>query len=101
MKHYEENSPHGIDSYWNMGAKECVGKELSTDYTKEIYKAMEKHFGQNQCTNPTDMIIDTSASDHRTFGESHVPAKSLHVHEDASLKLQLESPSDSFPDRDN
>lgn len=57
-----------------MVVKERMDKDLPTDYTEEIYEAMERYFGQNQGTNRADMIIDMSAADPRTFGESHVYA---------------------------
>jgi hypothetical protein len=42
------------------------------NYTKELYDAMNKHFGQKG-NDVGDMIIDTSASDHGTFEDCLTP----------------------------
>lgn len=101
IRHYERSIPPGHDSFWNMTAKERSEKKLPTNYAKETYEALEKYFGQNESSSPADMIIDTSASDHRAFDEYHVPMKNSPQQVNASLESPFQSVSDSSPDRGN
>eukprot|EP01018_Ginkgo_biloba_P019465 Gb_05266 [translate_table: standard] len=100
IRHYERNIPPGHASYWNMTAKERMDKRLPTNYTKELFEAMGKHFGQNRGNDAGDMVIDTSASDHGTFEDCHVPGKNVPLHENTMPETPLQSPGDTSTDRD-
>jgi hypothetical protein len=99
IRHYERNILPGHVSYWSMTPKERMDKRLPTNYTKELYDAMNKHFGQKG-NDVGDMIIDTSASDHGTFEDCLTPAKNVIMHENSMPETPLQSPGDTSSDRD-
>ncbi|GLJ24755.1 hypothetical protein SUGI_0473210 [Cryptomeria japonica] len=99
IRDYERNTPPGHMSFWNMMAKERMDKKLPTNYSKEIYEAIENYFGQNQSGSPADMIIDTSASDHRPFDECHFPVKNSPPQDNGSLESPFQSVSENSFDR--
>lgn len=99
IRNYERNIPPGHISYWNMTAKERLDKKLPTNYTRELYEAMGKHFGQRG-NDAGDLIIDTSASDHGVFEDCHTPAKNVQLLENSMPDSLFQSPGDTSTDRD-
>eukprot|EP01018_Ginkgo_biloba_P019319 Gb_12440 [translate_table: standard] len=100
IRHYEQNIVSDHESYWNMTAKERIDKKLPANFTKEIFDAMEKHFGQNRNVHPGDMVIDTSASDYGTLEEHHAPAENAPLHKKEPIETPLQNRGDASTDRD-
>eukprot|EP00252_Welwitschia_mirabilis_P022225 TRINITY_DN5970_c0_g1_i2.p1 TRINITY_DN5970_c0_g1~~TRINITY_DN5970_c0_g1_i2.p1 ORF type:complete len:348 (+),score=68.28 TRINITY_DN5970_c0_g1_i2:310-1353(+) len=98
IRHYERNLTPDQVTYWDMTPKERMDKRLPTNYTRELYDAMGKHFGQKG-NNSGDMIIDTSASDHAAFDDCQATKLSI-MHESLLPDTSMESPGTSS-DRDN
>ena len=83
-----------------MMTKERIDKKLPANFTKEIFDAMEKHFGQNQTIHPGDMVIDTSTSNYGAF-EHNVASENTPLHKNMKLETPLENQRDASIDRDN
>ena len=45
IRHYERSIVSKHESYWKMTTKERIDKKLPANFTKEIFDAMENHFG--------------------------------------------------------
>jgi hypothetical protein len=63
-----------------------IDKKLPANFTKEIFYAMEKHFGQNRTIHPGDMVIDTSASNYGAF-EHNAASENTPLHKDMKLEM--------------
>lgn len=100
IRHYERSIVSEHESYWSMTTKERIDKKLPANFTKEIFDAMEKHFGQNRTIHPGDMVIDTSASNYGAF-EQNAASESTPLHKNMKLEMPLENQGDTSIDRDS
>lgn len=99
IRHYERSVISEQESYWNMMTKERIDKKLPANFTREIYDAMERHFGQNRTVHPGDMVIDTSASDFGALEEHNAAGGSAPLQRNAKQEMPVEN-GDSSIDRE-
>ncbi|GLJ44440.1 hypothetical protein SUGI_0932180 [Cryptomeria japonica] len=101
IRHYERSILSEQESYWNMTTKERIDKKLPANFTREIFDAMEKHFGQNRTVHPGDMVIDTSASDYGALEEHDAVAGSIPLQKNTKLETPFENGGDASIDTEN
>lgn len=99
IRHYEHSILSEQESYWNMTTKERIDKKLPANFTRDIFDAMEKHFGQNRTVHPGDMVIDTSASDYGALEEHDAVAGSNPLQKNTKLETPYENGGDASIDR--
>eukprot|EP01018_Ginkgo_biloba_P016914 Gb_32376 [translate_table: standard] len=96
IRDYENNIPSGHDSYWNMTSGERIAKKLPSNYTKEIFEAMDKSFGYDRAINPGDITIDTSATNYGATEEPFTPVENNPLHESTSPEMPSQCPVNSL-----